>query len=38
MHIIRDFVARYRREYDFFSEAARLISQQLESQASSNGH
>jgi ppGpp synthetase/RelA/SpoT-type nucleotidyltranferase len=37
MHIIRDFVARYRREYDFFSEAARLISQQLESRLQATG-
>ena len=37
MQVIRDFVARYRREFDFFNEAARLVAQQLESRLQATG-
>jgi ppGpp synthetase/RelA/SpoT-type nucleotidyltranferase len=34
---ITSFVARYRREYDFYYEVARLVSQQCEALAAENG-
>src|SRR5262249_30716840 len=37
MNIIDNFISRYFREYDFYGEAARLVSEQLESQLQANG-
>ncbi len=34
---IASFIARYRREYDFYYELARLISQECDALASENG-
>lgn len=30
MEIVAEFLARYRKEYDFYDQAARLIAQRLE--------
>ena len=30
MGLIEDFVARYRKEFDFYDQAARLVAQTLE--------
>ncbi|WP_052007316.1 GTP pyrophosphokinase [Burkholderia paludis] len=35
--IIAQFIARYRREYDFFEQAGRIVAQQLEIQLDSSG-
>lgn len=37
MGIIENFIGRYRREYDFYDEAARLVAQQLESRLQTAG-
>lgn len=37
MGIIEDFIGRYRREYDFYDQAARLVSQQLEARLQAAG-
>jgi hypothetical protein len=37
MDIIQDFLARYRREVDFFHEAARVCAQQSETGLEANG-
>jgi hypothetical protein len=31
MDVIDEFLARYRKEYDFYDQAARLVAQTLES-------
>jgi len=37
MGIIEDFIGRYRREYDFYDQAARLVAQQLEARLQTAG-
>jgi ppGpp synthetase/RelA/SpoT-type nucleotidyltranferase len=37
MGIVEDFVGRYRREYDFYDQAARLAAQQLEARLQAAG-
>lgn len=37
MSIIEDFIARYRREFDFYDQAARLVAQQLDQQMQASG-
>lgn len=37
MSVIEEFVARYSREYDFFEQAARLVSQTLEARLRAEG-
>ncbi len=35
--IVAEFVARYRREFDFYEQAGRIVAQQLEAQLESSG-
>ncbi|MGN5476903.1 hypothetical protein ACTMU2_07915 [Cupriavidus basilensis] len=37
MDIIAQFIGRYRREFDFFEQAGRIVAQQLEIQLESSG-
>ena len=37
MGVIEDFIARYRREYDFYDQAARLVAQQLDGRLQAAG-
>jgi ppGpp synthetase/RelA/SpoT-type nucleotidyltranferase len=37
MGILEDFIGRYRREYDFYDQAARLVAQQLEGRLQAAG-
>ena len=35
--VVADFVARYRREFDFYEQAGRIVAQRLEAQLESSG-
>lgn len=37
MTVIDDFISRYRREFDFYDQAARLVAQQIEQQLQGSG-
>jgi ppGpp synthetase/RelA/SpoT-type nucleotidyltranferase len=37
VHLIEDFIARYRKEYDFYDQAARLVAQALEANLQAAG-
>ena len=37
MGLIEDFIGRYRREYDFYDQAARLLAQLLEARLQAAG-
>ena len=37
MGLIEDFIARYRREYDYYDQAARLVAQALDSNLQAAG-
>src|SRR5436309_10122629 len=37
MGLIEDFIARYRKEYDFYDQAARLVAQTLEANLQAAG-
>ena len=38
MGLIEDFIARYRREYDYYDQAARLLAPALDPQPHAPGH